>query len=223
MGALVAVVLLATIAVVAVRLGRRSLKMRNRPGRGRKDPPRRPPSPLMQDRVTAAHEAGHATVAWFSSFVTRIEYADIDEGRVRFISKGLESTRCRWDVIRVALAGLAGESASIGRILSSAGAATDLREALRIARDLEARSRPETLASLLARHDGVRHRLDISRMYVEPPSESVTRILNCCYHEARETLDAREWAFRAIEKELLARRRLETKGLKRLLGQRPWA
>lgn len=173
---------------------------------------------LGQSRVrAAAHESGHALVAWSSMHVSRVTGA-----RLKGIGGGMVNYDIRaflrsaaWDATAIGLAGLAGEIVAFGTVRSG-DSENDL---------VKARTNAQRIV------DGGWARpwvavpgagLDIGAMFESPPSTAVAETLRACYLRARGTILQRPDLFKRLQQELLARGEIDAAGIERLLGPRPW-
>src|SRR5687768_4009469 len=114
----------AIILLMAVRTG--AIGSRRLPAA---DWPRRDVTP---DERTAAHETGHAIMAWVSPSVLRITEVTIDasedRGVVRFDRTPIRNALHRWDSIAIGLGGIAGEGIAFGNV-KAGGCMSDLHRA----------------------------------------------------------------------------------------------
>lgn len=176
---------------------------------------------LGQARVrAAAHESGHALVAWSSMHV-----AGVTGARLRGIGNGAVNYDIRsdafdrsvaWDATAISLAGLAGE-AVVFRSVRSRDSEDDLLKALAAARRIVEGgwARPWTAVPGAG--------LDIGAMFASPPEADIAATLRQCYLRARGVILQRPDLFKRLQRELLARGALDADDIDRLLGPRPWA
>lgn len=168
----------------------------------------------------AAHEAGHALVAWSSMHVSRVKGArlrGLGDGTVNFDIRDYEHLHsAAWDAAVISLAGLAGEIVAFGSVRSG-----DSEDDLLKARETAGRiasgewRRPWTAVP----GEG----LDIAAMFESPPSADVASVLRQCYLRARHLIVQRSDLFERLRRELLSRGEIDEDGIARLLGPRPWA
>jgi hypothetical protein len=168
----------------------------------------------------AAHEAGHALAAWSSihvSCVTGARLRGIGSGSVNFdIRDAATLHSAAWDATMISLAGLAGEIIAFGNVRSG-----DAEDDLITAREAAERIIAGRWARPWQDIDG--KGLDIGAMFIEPPSPAVSETLRQCYLRARSVVTQRPDLFSALRDELLLRGEIDADGIKRLLGERPWA
>ncbi|HTM68726.1 MAG TPA: hypothetical protein VL426_05505 [Candidatus Binatia bacterium] len=207
----------ATIFVLAaVRAGARALPSPQDPGWPRHDVP--------PDERTAAHEAGHAILAWVSPNVSRLTAVTLDDkdgdAVVRFDRRPLVTPADRWDSIVIALAGIAGEGRAFGSI-KAWGAGRDLHRARLWAEELAAAGDP--MAAWLWEEPRAASTLDVGAMYKDRPSPLACDVLNKGFRRAKDVIALRPDKFDALRAALRQRRSLTHDEVGALLGPRPWS
>jgi ATP-dependent Zn protease len=206
----------AILVVCAVRTGTAARLPAEDPDWPRRDVPR--------DERTAAHEAGHAILAWISPSVVRIKQVTIDAedgGVVSFDRTEIRNELHVWDSMAIGLAGIAGEGIAFGCVKAS-GCGSDLRRARSWAEELSAEG--DAMASFPWKEaDAAASTLDIGAMFAEPPSPAVAAVLNKAYRRSKAIVGLRRDKFDALRRLLLERRTLTSDEVESVLGPRPWA
>lgn len=183
-----------------------------------------PPVPAVfedtPDWRKAAHEAGHAVVAWSCTMVQTVHEVTIaapDGGYVKYADayRPSEHTDARWCDTVIALAGVAGEVAVYGRVRSGPASA-DLRCAMEHARQLSGVAPPWRLDAV-TRSAVV---LPFDAMFEEPPSREQIAVLRHAYLIARHILCVRDPSHRHLMVTLHAKRVLNEEDLTGVLGTR---
>jgi hypothetical protein len=168
----------------------------------------------------AAHESGHALVAWSSIHVSKVTGARLrgsGDGTVHYdIRSDTYLHSVAWDATAIGLAGLAGEIAAFGTVRSG-DAEDDLVKARADVERIVAGGWARPWAAV----PGVG--LDIGAMFASPPSPAVSTVLRECYLRARAVILQRPDLFTLLQRELLERGEIDAVGIERLLGPRPWA
>lgn len=178
-------------------------------------------SDVPRDDRVAAHEAGHALLAWYSMHVTSVDYTDIRPGKsktaysLRMIEK---SSQMNWDRLVILMGGLAGEAIAFGTIRSGT-CHNDLIEA----RDTAAHI-AENFGTLFPwKDDPSSSKLDISRMFTDGITPFMAEILNIAFRKAKQKLTCNRAPFDRLREELAGTRRLAGRDFTRILGPRIWS
>lgn len=169
------------------------------------------------DMRSAAHEAGHAVVAWASPYVRQIERVWIDSngGRVAYTASRASTVAASWYALTIALGGIAGE-AIVVRSFRSYDARKDLSEAIDLARKIAA-SGPHSTP-----WDGDEppaDGFDVGRVYTNLDART-RRVLNLAYARAKGVIRRDKARFDTITLCLLESRTLEAKALTGIFGLR---
>jgi len=181
---------------------------------------------LVERWRTAAHEAGHAIVAWLSPFVGEIELVEIDtvwpwtSGRIKYSWNGRfpPIPAKLWDQMALKLAGMAGEIAGANRA-ASRGNCPDFNGALRIAEQLS-RGGPENGCPWdILDQPG---RIDFEKVF-GCSEQRLIDILNLGYRRARLLIQDNRPTFDKLRRRLFWKKRLSGADLAAILGSRPWA
>lgn len=176
------------------------------------------------DERTAAHEAGHAILAWVSPKVIRLTTVTMDDedgdAVVRFDRKELRTNADLWDSITIGLAGIAAEGLAFESV-KAGGARRDLERAAKWAEGLAASGDP--LATFPFAEPKAISRLDIGRLYETRPSPLACDVLNLAYRRAKDVIAMRPDKFDALRTLLRERRTLDPSEVEAVLGPRPWA
>jgi hypothetical protein len=171
----------------------------------------------------AAHEAGHAIVAWRSQFVLRVEcvYLEGNSGWTvcEYCYRHSRAIAAYWHRIAIDLAGLAGEMFVYHRSWSTE-ATGDLLDAKKLAERL-LRERPPRRGKppRLPWRNGIGvPKLDVTAPIKPPPEPNVVFVMNACYRKARYLIGQNAAPFMSIMNGLLRFDRLEYDALVRLIG-----
>jgi len=193
-----------------------------------------PDNPSWRRRV-AAHEAGHALLAWTSPYVTEVGHITLDIRRLwpdRMILSGLTAysvpisaagdPRHHWNQIVIGLGGMAGEAFLLGSV-KSLGCAVDLAGAKGYAELIVRRHGGKSLDWLPWPDPdaGRRPALDLGKMFTDALDPTVRGVLNACYRRARTGVVLYPDKLAAVMNALMASDRLDNDCLERLMGPRP--
>jgi len=168
---------------------------------------------------TAAHEAGHALLAWHSRYVVSVQEAHMTPFCGKTIYAMLQcpnQAEMLWDHVTIGLAGIAAEVIAF-RNVRSGTCVSDLRDA---------RDRAEELIQRCRRpnppwpDDAPPSSIDIGLMFSPPPDYEIRLILNVSYRRARSVIMRRAAEFDRLRSELRQRSILDTAALNDILGPR---
>ncbi len=179
------------------------------------------PNPLPARRV-AAHEAGHALVAWLSPQVISVTGVSLDEGKTHFTLIGAAGADGLFAHTIICLAGMAGEIADFGNARSGPSAS-----ALMAARGLaESLSRlagwPDCVHRSLLSYPGTTG-LDLRAAFGDRLRADVRHLLAAAYRMAKGRIDDGRDGFDRLINALLSKRTLDRAGVAALFGPRLWA
>lgn len=177
----------------------------------------------MKTDAIAAHEAGHAIVAWYSGIVKSVTHVTVStrSGTTHLTippRKLLSPTDEYWADLVISLAGIAGQFQR-GHSLYGPNAAADLLAAREMARVIALRY-DAVESALPVSTEG---RDTISRMYTEPPSAAERHVLESGYLKARFLLSVYRPEHWSVTTWLLSRGSMTEHELASLLGPRPAA
>lgn len=179
------------------------------------------------DVRVAAHEAGHAALAWTSPFTVRVAEVTIaargEAGGLTIYhascdphaATGPRGIGALWYTTAINLGGIAGELLTHDKVRSG-HSAPDLREA---------RAHAERIVAL----GGAaacpwpatdEPRLDVAAMFVDRPPQEVERVLSASYARARSVLLRDRARFDALVALLLARETVVEREMEQALGPR---
>lgn len=172
----------------------------------------------------AAHEAGHAVVAWFSRTVIRV--LDVRLGPPRsgvygltVSAQKLDSPLAYWEAVAISMAGLAGERFGL-RSTAVSGAEGDVTTACVIA------------GKLVAIEDAFSSPFPVVRAPADLPftitigegtDPRIGGVITAGYAEAARMIKAHRAEYMRLVGELVCRRRVKEHAFIRMFGDRPWA
>lgn len=178
---------------------------------------------LDSDEYKAAHEAGHAILAWVSPHVVHIAFVTIVPAGNSV--GGVQATSLYslpdWDEITQALAGMAATDHAFG-ILGTQGEQADLTKARTHAEALAATCGDAMPTPPWSTPD-IAATVDVGTLFRERPSDISCAILNAGYRHAKAVIASRPDAFRALAALLRVRLTLDEQDVESVLGPRPWA
>jgi len=167
----------------------------------------------------AAHEAGHALVAWLSPLIKSVISARWT-GEVGKVTCKRHSGHpyFDWDNLASTLAGFAGEMYLFGRT-RTAGQKRDLAKARDIARKLCATC-DSPMKMRLWSCDDTAAAPDFSRIFTSGISTVENAIMASAYRRAYELISLHGHKFRILVEALGQRGEIDTKGLEAILGKK---
>ena len=175
----------------------------------------------------AAHEAGHALLAWRSPYVTKVAEVSLLRGRTTFFQVLGDSPDLLFDQIVIRLAGIAGELAVFGKYRPKGGvtdvvSAREWAEALaehddyslwRLRRLIEAKPGPEGRPDVPT--------LDHEALFPGLARDIVWGILDRAYIAAWDGIKAADDAHARAMRALIENDRLDRSDLYAIFGPRP--
>jgi len=172
----------------------------------------------------AAHEAGHAVVAWYSRTVMRVMDVRLGGPRIGVFgltvsAQRLDSPLAYWEAVTISMAGMAGERFGL-RTESVSGSENDLVTACSLA----ARS-VDTYGPLPSPFPdpGKRAVLPFVITIDGGADPCIADMIATAYQEAIRSISAHRPQFMRLVGELVCRRRVRDRQLGRMFGARPWA
>lgn len=170
--------------------------------------------------VAAAHEAGHALVAWFSHSIYDVQSTEIlEDGGVTICARADgKHPLVLWEYVCIDLAGIAAELLCF-KTVRARTCRSDLNAAHGRAELIAARAKPPLFGCVWA-DDPPKPTLAIADMFKRRPSKHAASILERAYRHARWMISSNA-AFGELRKQLFIRGRLEQADLHAILGNRP--
>ncbi len=177
--------------------------------------------PLPERRI-AAHETGHALVAWLSPLVLEVTGVSISEGKTRYAVVGNGGGDWLFTQLVVCAAGMAGEIAVFGSARSGPSA-SDLAAARGLAESLARQPGwPDYVYRSLASYPGETG-LDLRAAFSDRLRSDVRQLLSAAYRFARGRINDNRAGFDRLMDALLRRRELGKDDVTALFGPRLWA
>ena len=169
----------------------------------------------------AAHEAGHAILAWFCKSLTIVELSvGGTQNHVIYSTPCPVTAELAWENLVTGLAGIAGQFRAQ---FSAHGleCERDLKEARLLAESIVVQLALKGVPVNVAFPIDVSHRATISRMFHDEPSPPVRHVLEAAYFKARLVLRVYDIEFRALRRALNFWDRFTPKEVELLIGKSP--
>lgn len=171
----------------------------------------------------AAHEAGHAILAWFCKSLTLVELrVGGTRNHVIFSTLNPVTAELAWDNLLAVIGGVAGQfRARLTAHGSESG--RDLEQARRLAESIVIQLVLRGVPVSVAFPIDVSDRATISRMFHDEPSKPVRHVLEAAYLKARLVLRVYDIEFSALRRALRFRDHFTAREVEFLIGRSPAA
>jgi hypothetical protein len=171
----------------------------------------------------AAHEAGHAILAWFCKSLILVELrVGGAKNHVIYSTPNPVTAELAWENLLAVLGGIAGQFRSRFRTHGSESG-RDLEQARRLAESIVIQLVLRGVPVSVAFPVDVSDRATISRMFHDEPSKPVRHVLEAAYLKARLVLHVYDIEFRALRRALRFRDHFTPKEVELLIGRSPAA